>query len=114
MTITPDRHWTRAMHRAINEGLKPTRQVDGSYRVRSTSHPGMFHVVTLDEAGHITHCGDCLGWERGGRQHPCKHAAAVALAVSYLLGAHIAPRRETDRVVYSDHSRRQIFREEVA
>lgn len=113
MTIHPGPNWTKAMQRAIDQGLKATKTVDGTYRVRSVSKPGTFHTVILDDAGHILHCSDCKGWERGGRQHPCKHAGAVALARAYLSGASIAPRR-VDDVVAVRQGRRQLYREEVA
>lgn len=110
MTITPTVNWTKAMQRAIDEGLKPTRCVDGTYRVRSVSKPGAYHTVVLDDAGHIIHCTDCKGWEHGGRLHPCKHAAAVALAVSYLMGASIIPQRREPGPV-EGQSGRSLFRE---
>lgn len=112
MTITPTPNWTRAMQHAMPGGLKPTRRVDGTYRVCSTSQPGTFHIVTLDDAGQITRCSDCKGWERYGRHNPCKHAAAVAIARAYEMGASIAPQR--DSVVYGDRSRSQLMREAAA
>lgn len=96
MTITLNQTWQRAIERAMREGLKATRCVDGTYRVRSVSHPGSQHIVTMNDAGHIDHCSDCLGWENGGRQRPCKHAGAVALAIIYLQGAHVNLEAETD------------------
>jgi hypothetical protein len=77
------------MERAMREGLKATKRVDGSFRVPSVSEPGKVHIVTLDEAGHIVDCSDCKGWERYGRSNPCKHAGAVAIGLAYLQGAHI-------------------------
>jgi SWIM zinc finger len=106
MTITPTPTWTRAMARATRESVKPTRRVDGTYRVPSVSHPGTFHTVLLDDAGKIIHC-DCLGFEHGGRQRPCKHAGAVALAISFLGGHSIAIEREMDTAPTTRH---QIFR----
>ena len=80
MTITVPQNWQRAMARARREGLKATKRTDGTYRVRSVSRPGAFHIVSLDERGRIVHCSDCLGWANGERQRPCKHAGAVAVA----------------------------------
>ncbi len=111
MTITPTSPWCRAMQRARREGLKPTRQTDGTYRVRSTSRSGVFHVVRVDGAGHIIDCSDCPGWARGGRQRPCKHAGTTALAIVFLAGAHITPARTEPVPVQSPNcSRGQIFR----
>lgn len=107
MTITVNRTWQRAIQRAMREGLKATRCVDGTYRVRSVSHPGTHHIVTMDDAGRIDHCTDCLGWENGGRQRPCKHAGAVALAIIYLAGAHVA--LEADTCIESHTSRSQLY-----
>lgn len=78
-TLQVPAHWEKAMTRAISEGLKATRRVDGTYRVPSVSAPGTVHTVTLDARGQIASC-DCLGWTHGGRQHPCKHAGACAIA----------------------------------
>jgi hypothetical protein len=91
MTITISGNWKRAIERAMRDGLKPTKRTDGTCRVRSTSRPGIVHTVSLDGSGHIVDCSDCPGWEQGGRQRPCKHAGAVALARAYLMGAHIVP-----------------------
>lgn len=55
----------------FHQGLKPTKTVDGTYRVRSVSKPGTFHTVVLDDAGRILRCSQCKGWEQGkgpGRQ----------------------------------------------
>src|SRR5689334_10885756 len=114
MTITPNPAWTRAMQRALASGYRPTRRVDGSYRVPSKSCPGTVHIVSVDEAGHITHC-DCKGWEQGGRQRPCWHAGAVALARLFLLGAHITPQRTLEPASVGSlvPTRRQILRIEA-
>jgi SWIM zinc finger len=109
MTITPTPTWTRSMERAMREEVKPTRCVDGTYRVPSVSHPGTFHTVLLDDAGHIIHC-DCLGFAHGGRQRPCKHAGAVALAISFLGGHSFVIEREMDTVATT---KRQLFRAEA-
>jgi len=110
MTITVNRTWQRAIQRAIREGLKATRCIDGTYRVRSVSHPGTHHIVTMDNAGRIDHCTDCLGWENGGRQRPCKHAGAVALAgANVTLEADPWNVPETD--IQSNTTRSQLFRE---
>lgn len=93
MTITVTRNWQRAIERALREGLKATKTAGtvGPYRVRSVSHPGTLHTVTLDTAGHIVSCSDCPGWNRYGRRNPCKHAGAVALARAFECGAHLVP-----------------------
>jgi hypothetical protein len=108
MTITPTPTWIRAMERAQRESVKPTRLLDGTYRVPSVSTPGTFHTVIVDGAGHITHCSNCKGWEHGQRTHPCKHAGAVALAISFLAGHSIAVEREMDTAATT---RAQLFRE---
>ncbi len=109
-TVTPTSAWCKAMRRARRESIKPTRQGDGTYRVPSVSTPGAVHIVTLDQAGHIVHC-DCKGWEHGGRSHPCKHAASVALAIMFLAGNHITPARSDPMPVPSlSVSRGQLFR----
>lgn len=90
MTITVTPAWQRAMQRALADDQKPTLRTDGTYRVPSKSSPGAFHTVRLDAHGHIIHC-DCKGWERYGRSNPCRHAGAVALARSYMMGAHLLP-----------------------
>ncbi len=110
-TITPTSAWCRAMERARRENVKPTKRSDGTYRVRSISRPGAFHIVSVDQAGHIVDCSDCPGWTQGGRQRPCKHAGATALAIVYLSGAHITPSRSEPAPVPSpSRSRGQIFR----
>lgn len=111
MTITPTSPWCRAMQRAIREGVKPTRQTDGTFRVRSVSRPGKCHIVSVDGAGHIVECSDCPGWKSGGRQRPCKHAGSVALAIVFLKGANITPARTEPMPVPSPScSRGQLFR----
>ena len=107
MTITVNRTWQRAIERAMREGLKATKCVDGTYRVRSVSRPGAHHIVTMDSAGRIDHCTDSLGWENGGRQRPCKHAGAVALAIIYLAGAHV--NLEADTCIESRTTRAQLY-----
>jgi hypothetical protein len=87
MTITPTSPWERAIRRALRERLKATLRADGTFRVASVSKPGTFHTVRLDECGRIIHCSECKGWENGGRERPCKHAGAVALAIAALKGA---------------------------
>lgn len=110
-TVTPTSAWCRAMERAIREHVKPTRQTDGSYRVRSTSRPGVVHIVSVDAAGRIVDCSDCPGWKSGGRQRPCKHAGATALAIMFLAGAHITQSRSEPAPVPSPScARGQIFR----
>lgn len=110
-TVTPNAAWTRAMQRAVDQRLKPTRQTDGTYRVRSTSRPGVNHIVTVDPTGRIVDCSDCKGWANGGRQRPCKHAGATALAIVYLSGASIIPTRDDPMPVPSPSvSRGQLFR----
>ncbi len=109
MTITPSPTWTKAMQRAIREDLKPTRRVDGAFRVCSISHPGTVHIVTLDGAGHIADCSDCLGWVHGGRAHPCKHAGATALGIAFLEGHSIIP--ASDDAIYTNHSRQRLYRD---
>ncbi len=108
-TITPTSPWCRAMERAIRENVKPTKRTDGSFRVRSVSRPGVAHIVSVDESGHITECSDCQGWAHGGRQRPCKHAASVALAILSLMGANIAT-TEPAPAPSPSCSRGQIFR----
>ncbi len=111
-TITPTSAWCRAMQRAICEHVKPTRQTDGSFRVPSVSTPGVVHIVSVNEAGHIIHC-DCTGWQHGGRSHPCKHAASVAMAIMFMKGAHIVPSTSEPMpasVPSPTRSRSQIFR----
>jgi len=113
MTITPTAPWQRAMQRAIREHVKPTRQTDGTFRVPSVSTPGTNHIVTVNEFGHIIDCSDCQGWQHGGRQRPCKHVAAVALAIVFLSGAHIVPSTSEPMpasVPSPTRSRSQIFR----
>ncbi len=110
-TVTPTSAWCRAMQRAIRENVKPTKQTDGTYRVRSISRPGVNHIVTVDQAGRIVDCSDCKGWANGGRQRPCKHAGATALAIVYLSGASIIPTRSDPLPVPSpSRSCGQIFR----
>jgi len=110
VTVTPTSAWCRAMERAIRENVKPTRQTDGSFRVPSVSTPGTFHIVTVDQAGHIIDCSACPGWANGGRR-PCKHAASVALAIMFLAGAHSTPARSEPAPVPSpSRSRGQLFR----
>lgn len=87
VTITPT--WRRAMERAMREGLKATRCVDGTYRVPSASRRGTTHTVILDDAGRIIHCTGCKGWEQGGRERPCKHAGSVAIARAFERGDHL-------------------------
>lgn len=110
-TIHPTSAWCRAMQRARREGVKPTKRTDGTYRVRSISRPGAFHIVTVDGSGHIVHCSDCPGWANGGRQRPCKYAGATALAIAFIAGAHIVPSTSEPGPVPSPSYRRgQIFR----
>jgi len=109
-TVTPTSAWCRAMQRAIREHVKPTKRTDGTFRVPSVSTPGQDHIVTMDASGHIIHC-DCVGWQHGGRIRPCKHVAAVALAIMFLAGAHIVPSTSEPASVPSfSPSRSQIFR----
>jgi len=109
--VTPNAAWTRAMQRAHDQRVKPTRRTDGTFRVRSTSRPGTFHIVSVDAAGHIVDCSDCPGWANGGRQRPCKHAGATALAMLFLMGAHITPSRSDPMPVPSPSvSPGQFFR----
>lgn len=112
MTFTPTTSWQRAMKRAIREGLKATRRVDGTYRVASISAPTTSHTVLVDDAGRIIHCSDCKGWENGGRLRPCKHAGAVAVALTFLGGHSIAIER-TDPPMESYSTKRQLFRSEA-
>jgi hypothetical protein len=65
--------------------------------------------VLLDDSGHIVHCTQCKGWEKGGRSNPCKHAGAVALARIFLRGASITVSEQpTDRPI---RGRSQLYRE---
>jgi len=110
-TIHPTSAWCRAMQRARREHVKPTKQADGAFRVRSVSRPGTFHIVTVDGSGHIVNCSDCPGWKQGGRRRPCKHAGATALAIAFLAGAHIVPATSEPGPVPSPSvSRGQFFR----
>ena len=111
MTITVSGNWKRALERALRQGLKATKRVDGTYRVPSVSEPGKFHILTLDPAGHIAGCSECLGWERYGRGNPCKHAGAVAIARAFELGAHLVVRSTTVESSYRGKS--HVFRQEV-
>ena len=111
MTITVSGNWKRAMERSLREGLKATKRVDGTYRVPSVSEPGKQHIVTLDAAGHIIGCSDCLGWERYGRRSPCKHAGSVAIARAYLLGAHLVVKSPI--VETSSRGKSQLFPQEA-
>jgi hypothetical protein len=113
MTFTPTANWRRAMERAIRAGLKATRCVDGTYRVPSVSHPGAIHSVIVNDAGHITYCSDCMGWDHGQRAHPCKHAGAVALALTYLGGHSNNVARSEPIMQTAASSKRQLFRAEV-
>lgn len=115
VTVTPT--WQRSMERALREGLKATKTVAGTYRVRSISHPGTLHTVTLDTAGRIVDCSDCKGWIHGGRANPCKHAGAVALARAYECGAHLIPVPPVNvaaHVIDAPTRRGQLWPEEVA
>jgi hypothetical protein len=85
MTITVTATWEKAMRRALAAGMKATKRADGTFTVPSQSNPGTIHTVTLNAAGHITSC-DCKGWARFGRKNACKHAGAVAIALSALAG----------------------------
>jgi hypothetical protein len=64
--------WQRAFQRARTNHLKAVKVNETLFAVRSVSHPGTMHLVTL-EAGKIAAC-DCPGWR--GRRHPCQHAGA--------------------------------------
>jgi hypothetical protein len=112
MTITVSGNWKRAMERAFHEGLKATRRVDGSYTVPSVSRPGTTHRLIVDTAGQISGCSDCKGWDQGGRDNPCKHAGAVALARACECGAHLAIERQAPvPVIESLHrGKSQLFR----
>jgi hypothetical protein len=85
MMIIPTSPWEKAMRRAIAAGMKATKRGDGTFRVPSQSAPGTTHTVELDQCGRIAQC-DCKGWARFGRKNPCKHAGAVAIALSALSG----------------------------
>jgi hypothetical protein len=85
MTITVTTTWERSMRRALAEHVKATKRADGTFRVPSVSTADTFHTVTLDAAGHIASC-DCKAFQRWGRKFPCKHAGAVAIALSAMAG----------------------------
>lgn len=112
MTINPTPAWQRAIHRALGHRVKPTLLADGTFRVPSASRTVPFHIVSRDKSGQIAHCSDCKGWAQGGRERPCWHAGACALAIAYLKGDHFLISTEEGTV--KDFRPRGSFRTRVA
>jgi hypothetical protein len=109
--------WERAMQRAAEERLRCFRLDHDRFAVASTRYaPGTYHEVTVDGSGHISGCSNCPGWR--GRQHPCRHAGAVARRLLREQGAR-PPKsepvsRDSGVVESARTTRRQLFRTEAA
>ena len=102
--------WERAMARATADHLHALKLNERTYAVRSTkTAPGTHHVITLDESGKISGC-DCPGWR--GRQHPCKHSAAVAKRLMREQGYRKPATEPT--VIVATSTRSQVFISEEA
>lgn len=108
-TALPD-SWQRAMERATADRLHALKLNQRAYAVRSTKlAPGTHHIVSLDDCSKIVSC-DCPGWR--GRQHPCKHSAAVAKRL--MREGQKGPRRNDAGVIEGPQTTASIFRAEVA
>jgi hypothetical protein len=116
MVIAPEAispGFRKAMIRAQDLGLKPTKTSDGRYRVVSRSGKDP-HYVTVDESGQIDHCSNCKGWQFGGRERPCVHAGAVACARLHECGIEVRPVRISTLMVESPYTTKNtIYRSEA-